>query len=439
MVRPMTEQVINVSSIAHGGAGIGRPEVAEGEPAGPTWFVEGALPDEKVLAKATHEAKRFVRGNVVKILEAAPSRVEPPCALASTCGGCSWQHVAVADQATLKQRIVADQLRGVVQPSDVVMHTDDAPALGYRRRARMHYERDEDGTVRLGFFATASRTLVDVPQCAVLVPVLDKALARLRDHGALLNPRGEVHALTDGTDVVLALPGIKPESAQVKLAKAALGDGLVGILLRGGRQTHSVGRTRLEIADVPGVAPVTANALAFAQANAARNAALVRHVTLSARAEGARVLELFCGAGNFTRALAKVARRVWALDEDREMIGSLRTLAEEHHLPINAKRGAVGSLLASMAKNDTTYDVVVLDPSRRGLGQTESANLAEVATSRIVYVSCDPATLARDLKVLVEKGWSVDEVTVFDLMPMTPEVETVAVLTRKARKGAAPR
>ncbi|MEM6996852.1 MAG: RsmD family RNA methyltransferase, partial [Myxococcota bacterium] len=250
----------------------------------------------------------------------------------------------------------------------------------------------------------------------------------------LLRTEGEVHLLTDGKDVVLALPGVKPESSVTAKAKALLGDPVVGVLLRGGRQTHSVGRTRLHIDGIDGQLPVQANALSFAQANAPRNAALVRHVVGRARADGQRVLELFCGAGNFTRALARVARRVWALDDDREAVNALRALAEEHRLAINAKRGQASSWLSRMEKNGSTYDVVVLDPTRRGLGQSEAASLARVATSRIVYVSCDPATLARDLKVLVDKGWAVADVTVFDLMPMTPEVETVVTLLPKGSK-----
>ena len=292
----------------------------------------------------------------------------------------------------------------------------------------MHYERDDDGTVRMGFFAAGTHTLIDVEQCPVLLPPIDRALRRLRAHPEILRPQGEVHALTDGERVVLALPGVRPDASVIADVKAILGGELVGVLLRGGRQTHSVGRTRLKIDGVAGHAPVTANALSFSQAHAERNAALVRHVVGRARADGQRVLELFCGSGNFTRGLAKTARRVWGLDDDREAIGALRALAEEHRLPINAKRGSASSWLSRMANNGTKYDVVVLDPTRRGLGQSEAASLATVASSRIVYVSCDPATLARDLKVLVDKRWAIADVTVFDLMPMTPEVETVVTL-----------
>jgi 23S rRNA (uracil1939-C5)-methyltransferase len=159
----------------------------------------------------------------------------------------------------------------------------------------------------------------------------------------------------------------------------------------------------------------------------------VKHVLTRAKADGRRVLELYAGAGNFTRGLARVARRVWTCDDDREAVGALRRLAERENLPINAKHGDTAALLPKIAGGDTRYEVVVADPPRAGLGAAVARAIAQVATERVVLVSCDAATLARDLAVLVKHGWAIDEVAVFDLMPMTPEVEIVATL----RPGAA--
>lgn len=431
MVRPVTEEIVNVSSVAHKGAGVGRLEVAEGQEAGPTWFVEGALPGERVAAVADQRARRFIRGRAVRILEPAAERVEPPCSLAHTCGGCSWQHVDVSAQGELKRRIVADQLRAVVPNESVTLHESAPGALAYRRRARVHYERDDHGAVTMGFHAARSREIVDVKSCPVLVPALDEALARLREHPGLLLSSGQIHGLTDGTLAAVALPGVRPENRTVELARAALGGSLVGIMLRGGRRTQSVGRTRLSIDSMDGLPPITATPLSFQQANAERNRELVVHVTRRASPAGMRVLELFCGAGNFTRALATSAQRIWALDDDRTAISSLRDLAQHHRMSVNAKHSAVTPALARMVERGESYDVVVLDPPRTGLGEKESAQVARIGGSRIVYVSCDPATLARDLKVFVEKGWVVGDVTVFDLMPMTPAVETVVTLIRR--------
>ena len=438
MVCPMSDTELQISAMAHGGAGVGREQLPGDETSGASgraWFVPGALPGERVTAAIDHQAKRFVRGRLVSVLQPAEIRVDPPCALAGTCGGCAWQHVAVDSQAELKRRIVVDQLRKLVPEDRVVAHASSPrpQAHGYRRRARLHYERDDDGTLRLGFFAPHSRDLVDVPHCPVLVPALDHAFARLRTEPSLLLRRGEVHGLTDGTEVALALPGVKPSPERIAAAQRLIDGPLVGVLLRGGRAVHAVGRTKVAIDGRDGLPPVKLSPLSFAQASEEGNRALVRHVLGRAKVDGLRVLELFCGAGNFTRALARTALRVWALDGDREAIAALRQLAEAHGLPINAKRGTAEGVLAKHEERGTGYDVVVLDPPRRGLGQAASSSLARVAGERIVYVSCDPATLARDLEVLTTKGWAIDDITTFDLMPMTPEVETVVTLTRKGK------
>ncbi|MCA9712036.1 MAG: RsmD family RNA methyltransferase, partial [Myxococcales bacterium] len=213
---------------------------------------------------------------------------------------------------------------------------------------------------------------------------------------------------------------------------------LQGVLVRGGRQTMAVGRHLLRLDGGDGLAPMRAHPLVFAQANAEVNRALVRHVARMARPDGQRVLELHAGAGNITRALARTARRVWALDDDRDARELLRALAKDEGLPINAKHGSAENLLQRLAdKRDESarYDVVVVDPPRRGLGEQSAAHLAAVAEQRVVYVSCDPATLARDLRVLVAGGLRLTDVTVFDMMPMTAQVEVVATLVRP---GGAP-
>ena len=192
----------------------------------------------------------------------------------------------------------------------------------------------------------------------------------------------------------------------------------------------TLGRSNLAIDGGAGLPPVVASAFTFAQANAGTNRALVRHVAAMARPDGARVLELYCGAGNFTRALARTAQRVWAVDEDREAVDLLRGMAKDSGLPINAKKSSVPNLVAKIAAGKTRYATVVLDPPRKGLGEKPAAAVAEIAERRIVYVSCDPATLARDLAVLCRRGFALHDVTVFDMMPMTPEVEVVATLVR---------
>jgi 23S rRNA (uracil1939-C5)-methyltransferase len=420
----MSTTRIRIRALAHGGDGIGN--LADGD--GPTWFVPGALPQEEIEAEEVRAAKRFTQGRLVQIVEPSPHRVEPPCQYAASCGGCQWQHVAPIKQPEFKARIVADQLRGL---NTGVRVGFAGPESGYRRRARLHYRRAESGFA-LGFHAPRSREVVDVGQCAVLDPALDAAAQKLRSVAGLLPASGEVLGLSDGTKVVLGLPRVKPSPEVLEGLRAVLDDTLVGIEVRGGRQRGHVGQRLLEVDGTPRWPAVRLGAFSFGQANAPGNRALVEHVATQAEADGLRVLELYAGAGNFTRALARTAQRVWASDTDHDAIKTLQGLAKAEDLPINAKRQSATNLLPKLAESRSTYEVIVLDPPRAGLGKEGMAAACRVATERIVYVSCDPATLARDLEVATQRGFDIDDITVFDLMPMTSHVEVVATLRSRS-------
>jgi 23S rRNA (uracil1939-C5)-methyltransferase len=420
---------IDIRALAHGGAGVGEPNGG-----GPTWFVPGTLPGEVVTAEPEHEAKRHVRGRLVAIQHSSALRVIPPCPIADRCGGCGWQHIDPAAQPELKRDIVADQLRALVDRERVVLRYPERGAalvLGYRHRARMHWHRGASGLV-LGFHASRSNEVVDAATCPVLEPALDRGFRRLRLVADALPEEGEVYGITDGRATVLGLPGVRPEPAILDALVPAIGDTLVGIDVRGGRKHAKVGdRVTLDIGAGGGLPPVRIGPFAFAQPQAAGNRALVRHVVAAARADGRRVLELYAGAGNFTRGLARTAQRVWASDTDREAVDALMNLARVHNLPINAKRSSAPSLLPKLAESGTQYEVVVVDPPRGGIGTETAAAVARVASERIVYVSCDPATLARDLQAM-RAAFDIADVSVFDLVPMTPQVEIVVTLVRRA-------
>ncbi len=423
---------VQIRGFAHGGEGVGQ------EDDGLTWFVPGALPGETVDVEPERRKARWARGRLVQVVQTGPDRVEPPCGLADRCGGCDWQHVAVARQAEHKRAIVAGQLRGLVDdPASVRLADVPASGSAYRRRVRMHYAKDEQGTLRLGFFAARTRDVVDVPRCPVLRPELDYAVQRIRSLAEHLPRQGELLGLSDGERACIALPGVRPVEAVLEAAHELLDDRLCGVLLRGGRQSTAVGVHELSLDRGEGLVSMHAHPFIFTQANAEVNRAMVRHVAQAARPDGRRVLELYAGAGNLTRALARTARRVWTLDDDREARGLLRAMADAHGLPINAKHGSAPGLLRSLADKGTRYDVVVVDPPRKGLGEGVCEHLASVAEERVVYVSCDPATLARDLRVLVARGFVLRDVRVFDMMPMTAQVEVVATLIRGGGGGVA--
>lgn len=442
---------VTIHAVAHGGEGIGR---AQGEGADTRlWFVEGGVPGDELLAEARHSKARMIRGQLLEVLQASPLRQAPPCALAGRCGGCGWQHVRPEAQAGLKAQIVADLARKLGVPVDPVLASP--AALGYRRRARLHFERDRAG-LRLGFFARGGHAVVDAPDCPVLDAPLRHALARFRGLAGALPIRGELHGLSDGRRAVLGvaaqaelggqlvtLPPLLGEDAWLRAQlEAVLDEILVGVVVAGPRAALGVGERGLEIdAAGPEDMSVRTGPFGFAQAQAAQNAALVAHVLgRAAGAPGRRGLELFAGAGNFTRGLARLVGELWAVETDARAVAGLQQLAARVGVQGGARvlvrREPAAAALARAAAADDRFDLVVLDPPRAGLGIAASRDLARVATGRTIYVACDPATMMRDLAVLGSLGHRVVELAVVDMMPMTPEVEVVAVLDAGGSEAA---
>ncbi len=494
---------VQIHGIAHGGAGIGHATDPRDAPAQPrdsqqslalpdappnhrrdapqgtaqgaresapplsdrrVWLVDGAIPGDTVLAEPIQAKTRMVRAQIRSVVHPADDRVAPPCPRADRCGGCGWQHVRVGAQAQLKARIVADLLRKLGVAIDTVVPSP-AP-LGYRRRARMHFEQAPGG-LQIGFFARGGRELVHAPDCPVLDGALQHALQRIRCAGPLLPVCGVLHALSDGERAVLglaaqaelrlaphdhypvygppglrsgqrvAMPPVVGDDATVRAGFAALlDDVLVGIAVGGPRGGVGVGRQTLTIdCDEHGLG-LDIGPFGFAQAQAAQNAALVAHVL--GWADGSpqrRGLELFAGAGNFTRGLLRRVRSLCAVETDRAAVASLHHLAGHQAIRAGTRltvlREPAAAMLARAAARGDRYDLVVLDPPRAGLGQAAVRDLAKVATRRTIYIACDPATLARDLTHLVELGHRIHDLAVFDMMPMTPDVEVVAVLERR--------
>lgn len=433
---PAAGEVVRIHGIAHGGEGVGR---CEGGAEGRIWLVEGALPGDHVLAVRTEERRNMLRGRVVRVLSAGPARA---AVVGETCGGCGWSHVRPEAQAELKRQIAEGQLRRLGVPVPEVVASPQP--VGYRRRARLHFERTKAG-LRLGFFRAHSHEIVDGHVCPVLDAPLRHAVGRVRLLEAILPAHGEVALLSDGTSVVLGVAGIlpradDPEEQGLRAAlQAALDPVVVGVVVRGGRRELVVGRGRLALDADDGLA-VRTGPFEFAQAQSAQNRALVERVARLAAPRGQRALELFAGAGNFTRALAREAAEIVVVEAERESAAGLVRLAKQTRAngqaELHVRRGDAARVLAKFAEEGRGFDCVVLDPPRGGLGLAGARALAQVARGRTVMVSCDPATLARDLGPLLAAGHRVAAAVAFDMMPMTPEVEVVVALDAPPGGGA---
>ncbi|HEV7554440.1 MAG TPA: TRAM domain-containing protein [Kofleriaceae bacterium] len=375
-----------IASLAAGGDGVGRDDT------GRVTFVPATAPGDRVVVNITKATKSFARGELAQLITPGASRVVPSCRHAiAGCGGCSWQHVARAEQLAAKQAIVEGALRKLA----VTIHpiADPGPALGWRRRARFHVVA---GVV--GLYAHASHRVIAIDACPQLEPALDAALAAVT---AARPPDGElVLAIGHRGEIVIGVERAWP-AADAIIGRA----GIVGVDVAGRR----IGITVIEIE--PGL---VGGPWDFAQASAAGNRALVAR-TLAAVGDGSgRLLELYAGAGNFTRGLVAAG---WDV------------LATDHVAPVKSvSRFEVGPVERVLAARGGPVDVIVLDPPRTGAAEA-MAGILRLAPRRVVYVSCDPATLARDLARL-DGNYVAGEAWPLDLMPHTSHVEVVMRLDR---------
>ncbi len=384
------ERTVDVTALAAGGDGVARDE-------GRVTFVPRTAPGDRVRVRLTKQTKSFARGELLEVVSASPDRVEPPCPhFKRGCGGCAWQHVARPAQLAAKQAIVAGALRKLAVPIEPV--ADPCPPLGWRRRARFHVAGG-----RVGLYREGSHDVLPLDACPQLVPALDAAY---RAVAAASPPDGELAlALGHKGEVVVGVQ--KPWKLAEKLVGKA---GIVGVVAGEG----SVGRPRIELE--PGL---QGGPWDFAQASAEGNAALI---ALARGALGTTprvdhkgeplgfVLELYAGSGNLTRAFRADGWSVTTSD-------------------ITPGADLLGPANEVLARVTGPFDAIVLDPPRTGAAEAVAGILAH-APHTVVYVSCDPATLARDAERLVAGGYRAGRAWPIDLMPQTAHVEVVLLLTR---------
>lgn len=395
-----SEIEVDVTALAAGGDGVAR------DAAGRVTFVPRTAPGDRVRVRLVKQTKSFARGELVEVIAPSPDRVAPPCDyFVAGCGGCQWQHVVRPAQLAAKRALVAGALRQL--PGLVVEDVlDPAPAYGWRRRARFHVSLG-----KVGLYAHGSHDLVVTARCPQLVPTLDEAL---RTVAALSPPDGEL-ALLHGHRGEVVVGVERAWRGAATLVGRAVGDGrIVGVVAgspRPGGPPAQHGETVIEIE--PGL---HGGPWDFAQASAAGNAALVE-VAQRALGTGKRLLELHAGAGNFTRQFVAAGWDVLASD----VVAPAR--------PVEGVRFEVGAAEQVVARAAGPFDAIVLDPPRTGAFAV-MAGIVKLAPAVVVYVSCDPATLARDAKVLVDAGYRAERAWPVDLMPQTSHVEVVLRLVR---------
>ncbi len=405
---------LEISRLAHTGEGVAQLE-------GRSVFVAGALPGESVRAAVSQG--KVLRGELLEVLRAHPQRRTPACPLAGRCGGCDWLHLGEEAQREAKQQAVVsalEHLGGVPAGAYRLLPLEaGAQPMGYRRRAVLHAA--EGG---LGFFGRHSHERVRVERCPALRPELEAMPGRL---GALLAPvlkdLEEVRLLEAQDAVAVALVLKKPARPKVRQkAEELIAQRVVRgvVLVPPNGLVETFGQPELRDGEA------WARPDVFAQANAEVNARLVKAaVAMLAPELHERVLELYCGNGNFTLELARAAKDVVAVESSRGAIG----LAQK--LGLSNVRWVEGDALKVAKGLSATehFDALLLDPPRTGApGIAGVARQLDLA--RLVYVACDAAALARDVKELGRGGYEPRTLQVFDLFPQTHHVEAVMLLAK---------
>lgn len=436
-VRPHPEFELAIDDLAHDGRGIGRR-------AGKAYFVNGALPGETVRARLRRGGKQFDEAELLAVLSASPERVVPPCPHFHGCSGCSLQHLAAPAQIHFKQKQLEQALLriGQVQP-ERWLEPLQAAALGYRRKARLSVRHvDKKGRVLVGFREEHANFVADLSRCEVLDPRLGLQLTTIGDTLTLLSARAQIpqiEASLGENGWAMVLRHLVPLSAADRAHLLALAQtlGCTLLLQAGGpdklellysAQAEAL-HYRLPDFDVC----IEFRPLDFIQVNPGINQAMVRQaLDLLAPAPGERVLDLYCGLGNFTLPIARRGAHVIGVEGD----GGLTTRARANAAH-NGLEGLVDYHVADLSLPQpqaswarASYDKILLDPPRAG-AEAVFGYLPGSSVRRIVYVACHPGTLARDAGVLVRQhGFRLVAAGVMDMFPHTAHVESMALFER---------
>ena len=423
----------SIESLSHEGRGIARIN-------GKTVFIDGALPGEQVRFLYTRKRGQFDEGRTVEVLEPSPVRVEPRCRYYGTCGGCSLMHLDGDEQILHKQAVLLEQLQhqGGVAPERILPPLS-ASRRGYRRKARLGVKYVAGkGTVLVGFREKYSRFIADIDSCEVLHPLLGQTLGQLKELFHSLSvyrhvPQLEV-AVTDTSAAIVIrhLAPLTDKDQSILADYEARHPARFYLQPAGPDSAHSLSEQaaqglhyRLDNHDLT----MEFSPTDFTQVNFELNALLVDRVLGLLELDAAdTVLDLFCGLGNFTLPGARYAQRAIGLEGSQDLVRRARQNARQNRLAnVDFSVCDLFEPDAGIEVNKYEYNKVLLDPPRSGAREIiEQMDLQRV--EKLLYVSCNPVTLARDAGILADKGGlNLKAAGVMDMFPHTSHVESIAL------------
>ena len=421
------ELTLDIDALSYGPYGIGRHE-------GKAVMVPKTVPGDTVAARIVEAKERYSLGEVVRLIKPSPLRQEPPCPYVAHCGGCPWQHIRYQPQLSAKEKSVEDALGRIGRLEGFELRAIIPAPFPYNYRRRIRLQRN--AAKRLGFFSSSSHNLIEIGSCLIADEKLNSLLEPLRCWSQELVTDIEHLELVTGDEpnqtVVVGQSAGGFISRDSSLGERLLRDNplINGLILRGRDWRRTWGEAAISIIPEAGLC-VRVDADLFTQVNSQGNRRLLKELLAAAEfRDDDRVLELYSGAGNFTLSIAKRTGDIVAVEGYRPAIESGRQAAQSNSIAnIQWICSPVPAALAELRKRCQRFSKIVLDPPRSGAKNIE-LELAAFEAEKILYISCNPTTLARDLAGLTRQGYRLRTVQPIDLFPQTFHVETIATLAR---------
>ena len=422
-----TELELDIDRLSYGPYGVGRLE-------GKAIMVPHSAPGDRLVARIVESKERYSFGEIVKIVKPSPLRQSPPCPYVGDCGGCTWQHIGYPEQLKAKQQSVADALRriGKLDSFDLRPIIASPSADHYRRRIRLQVS----AVKRLGFYSGASHHVVEIDDCLIAAHPLNGVIAPLRSWLDQLATTIEHIEIVCGdepnqTVVTAAANGSLSGSDEALCAQLAdNANSIDGVIIHGNDWRKTWGDPSITVM-LQDDLTLKLDADTFTQVNAEANRLMLSQLLNAGAFDSSdHVLELYAGAGNFTLPIAKQAGEITAVEGIRNAVTSGKLNGQRNAIDnIHWTCAPVPRTVSQLKKQRQQFTKIVLDPPRTGAKGIE-ADIAALGAAMILYVSCNPTTLARDLAALSQHGYNLQFVQPIDFFPHTFHVESLAVMTK---------
>ncbi|HXG30111.1 MAG TPA: class I SAM-dependent RNA methyltransferase [Thermodesulfobacteriota bacterium] len=415
---------IEIEGLAFGGAGIGRVR-------GKVVFVRGGLPGDTLRVRITREKERYAEAEIEEVISPSPERTEPRCPVFGICGGCQWQHLNYHSQLRAKENVLRDTLEriGGLKGIRVESMVPSPNEYGYRNRITLSVWFQKGG-YRIGYHEEGSRRRIAIDGCPIALKPIDEAVSLLsRSLSSIDTPKyplKKIYIASDGRAayITLACPWDEDPKRLISIrdhVRGSLGTENVGILGYDERD-FEFSILGLRFYSFPSI---------FIQSNSEVNKLLIKTIIEWAELKGdEKVLDLYSGIGNFSLHLARRARGIMGVDVSARAVELAKRSGEANSISNVVFDASPSELFVEESlKRGDRFDLAILDPPREG-AKDILEGLSKLSPGKIIYVSCDPPTLARDLKTLGDLGYRVLKVRPFDMFPQTYHIESLALLLK---------